>query len=88
MRTPYCHYPPTSHSSLCFLCLPDLLLNGLVAVAVVPLLAIGEEPIDDDTADREDEDEDRPQELVADRAARLKELDYARVSTLYMGKMR
>lgn len=70
------------------LCLPDLLLNGLVAVTVVPLLAVGEEPVDDDAADGEDEDEDRPQELVADRAAGLEELDYARVSTLYMGKMR
>ena len=36
---------------------------------------VGKEPVDDDTADREDEDKDRPQELVADGAGRLENLD-------------
>jgi hypothetical protein len=48
--------------------LSRLLDNSLVAVSVVPLLAVGQEPVDDDATDREDEDKDRPQELVADGA--------------------
>lgn len=55
--------------------LPRLLNNSLVAVSVVPLLTVGKEPVDDDTADREDEDEDRPQEFVADGAGRLEDFD-------------
>lgn len=55
--------------------LPRLLSNNLVSVSVVPLLAVGKEPVDDDSADREDEDENRPEELVADRAGRLEDLD-------------
>ena len=57
--------------------LPRLLDNSLVAVSVVPLLAVGQEPVDDDATDREDEDKDRPQELVADGAGRLEDLDWA-----------
>jgi len=48
--------------------LPRLLDNSLVAVSVVPLLAVGQKPVDDDATDREDEDKDRPEELVADGA--------------------
>jgi hypothetical protein len=62
--------------------LPGLLRNSLVAVAIVPLLAVGKKPVDDDATDREDEDEDRPEELVADRAGRLQDLDCRFVSTL------
>lgn len=49
--------------------LPRFLRDHLIAVSIVPLLTVGEEPVDDDAADGEDEDQDRPQELVADRAA-------------------
>ena len=55
--------------------LPDLLLDGLVAITVVPLLAVGKEVVENETTDGEDEHEDGPQELVADRAAGLEELD-------------
>lgn len=55
--------------------LPCLLDNSLVAVSVVPLLAVGQEPVDDDATDGEDEDKDRPQELVTDGARRLEDLD-------------
>jgi hypothetical protein len=36
-----------------------ILRNNLVAL-IVPLLAVGEEPVDDCTDDREDEDEQGP----------------------------
>lgn len=36
---------------------------------------VGEEPVDDDTADREEENEETPEELVGDRTARLNNLD-------------
>jgi hypothetical protein len=55
--------------------LPRLINNSLIPVAVVPLLTVGKKPVDDDTADGEDEDEDGPQELVADGAAGLEDLD-------------
>jgi len=71
-RIPSSLIAPTLHSSslraTSATFLPRLLDNSLVAVSVVPLLAVGQEPVDDDTADGEDEDEDRPQELVADGA--------------------
>lgn len=56
--------------------LPRLINNSLIPVAVVPLLTVGKKPVDDDTADGEDEDEDGPQELVADGAAGLEDLDW------------
>ena len=56
--------------------LSRLLDNSLVAVSVVPLLAVGQEPVDDDATDGEDEDKDRPKELVADGAGRLEDLDW------------
>ena len=55
--------------------LPRLINNSLIPVAVVPLLTVGKKPVDNNTADREDEDEDGPQELVADGAAGLEDLD-------------
>lgn len=51
------------------LALPCLLRDDLVTISVVPLLTIGKEVVNDKTADGEDEDEDGPQKLVADRAA-------------------
>lgn len=48
--------------------LPRLLNNSLISISVVPLLAVGQEPVDDNTTDREDEHKDRPQEFVADGA--------------------
>lgn len=57
------------------LALPCLLRDDLIPVSVVPLLTIGKEVVNEETADGEDEDEDGPQELVAHRAARLEDLD-------------
>jgi hypothetical protein len=39
-------------------------------------LTVRKKPVDDDAADGEDEDEDRPQELVADGAAGFEDLDW------------
>jgi hypothetical protein len=64
---------PAQHS------LPRRLSDGLISVAVVPLLTVRKKPVDDDTADGEDEDEDRPHELVADGAAGFEDLDWKNV---------
>ena len=78
LATSFC--APTLHLSLLRTtsagALPGLLDNSLVAVSVVPLLAVGQEPVDDDATDGEDEDKDRPKELVADGAGRLEDLDW------------
>jgi hypothetical protein len=58
LRNPY---TPAEHSTRVHSALPRLLSNSLVAVAVVPLLAIREQPVDHDSTNREDEHEDRPQ---------------------------
>jgi hypothetical protein len=42
-------------------------------------LTVRKKPVDDDTTDGEDEDEDRPHELVADGAAGLEDLDWKNV---------
>ena len=55
--------------------LPRLLGNNLVTVSIVPLLTVGEEPVENQAADGEDEDQDGPQELVADGAARLEKFN-------------
>ena len=73
---PRLHLPRFSLRATSATSLPRLLDNSLVAVSVVPLLAVGEKPVDDDAADGEDEDEDRPEELVADGAGGLEDLDW------------
>jgi hypothetical protein len=57
-----------------FSCRPND-LNGLVAAAGVVGCAVREEPVDDETDNGEDEDEETPEELVAGRAVRLENLD-------------
>lgn len=50
-------------------------LDGLVVAASVVGSAVREEPVDDEADDGEDEDEQAPEELVADGAVGLEDLD-------------
>ena len=52
-----------------------LLRQRLVPRTTVVGGAVGEEPVDDEAADGEDEDEQRPEQLVRRRAVRLEDLD-------------
>lgn len=76
----------TSPSTLHFVCVSprslyklygDIpLCNGLIST--LGLLTAREEPVDDDTDDREDEDQDTPKDLVRDWSVGLEDLNYAR----------
>lgn len=71
----FVEHSTVSFSSMLLSALPCLLRDDLVAISVVPLLTIGKEVVNDKTTNGEDEDENGPQKLVADRAARLEDLD-------------
>jgi len=53
------------------------LRQRLVTRSAVVGGTVGEEPVDDQTTNREDEDEERPEQLVGGRTARLDNLDCA-----------
>lgn len=50
-------------------------LDGLVVAPAAVLSSVREEPVDDESTNGEDEDEQGPKELVADRTAGLDNLD-------------
>lgn len=50
--------------------------NRLVSSTAVVLGPIGKEPVDDDTDDRQDKDQDAPEDLVERWAVRFEDFHY------------
>jgi hypothetical protein len=63
-------------------------LDWLVVATAVVLGAVREEPVNDESDDREDEDEETPEKLVAGRAVGFDDFNYGitnDISTLFGG---